>query len=103
MQDFHHGFQNTQARYILVHAIAQCPINLIMISENKARLKEAWDTRSLFADLVERAVEVHELALDAGRPVNDGKIMVEVNHVIYHTGQVSRRIISPSFWENQKL
>ena len=71
MRDLHHGFQNTRARDLLALAIAQCPIDLFMISENKARLKEAWDARSPYADLVERAFRVQEFASDAGRPIDD--------------------------------
>ena len=71
MRDLHHGFQSAQARDLLAHAITQFLINLFMISENKVRLKEAWDARSPYADLVERAFRVQEFASDAGRPIDD--------------------------------
>ena len=86
MRDLHHGFQSAQARDLLEHAITQFPINLFMISENKVRLKEAWDTRSPFVELVERAFEVQESASDAGWPIDDRKIMTEVYAFIYQTG-----------------
>ena len=71
MWDLHCGFQNMQAKYFLVHVIEQWPINRFTITENKARLKEAWDTSSPFVELVERAFEVHKFASDAGRPIDN--------------------------------
>ena len=57
-----------------------------MISEKKARIKESWDSSAPFADLVNRAFEVQEFTLDAGRPIDDREIMTEVYTVIYQTG-----------------
>ena len=86
MWDLHHGFQNTRARDILEHVIAQCPINPFMILDNKARLKEAWDSSAPFADPVGRALEVQEFASDVRRPINDREIMTEAYTIIYQTG-----------------
>ena len=55
MRDLHHGFQNMQAQDLLAHTIMQFPIDPFMISENKVRLKEAWDASAPFAELVEHA------------------------------------------------
>ena len=51
---------------ILAHEIMQCLINSFIIPENKARLKEAWDSSAPFADLVERNFVLQEFLF---RPV----------------------------------
>ena len=71
MQDLHRGFQNTRAWDFLEHKISQCLIDPFMISENKAWLKESWDVRSSFAELVDRAFKFQELSSDIGRKIND--------------------------------
>ena len=85
MQYPHCVFQNAWAQDLLAHAIAQCPIDPFMISENKARLKEDWDARNPFAEIVERAFDIQDFALDAGRPINNREVMAEVYTVIYQT------------------
>ena len=67
-----------RVRDILAHKIVHCPINPFIISENKARLKEAWDASAPFVELVERAFKVQACVLDAGQPIDYGEILTEV-------------------------
>ena len=55
MWDLHHGFHNTWEQDILMHLIAQCLIDLFIISENKVWIKETWDASIPFVELVEQA------------------------------------------------
>ena len=85
MRDLHRCFQNIQDQDLLAHTITQCLIDPFMILENKVRLKETWDASASFEDLVEHVFGVQEFVSEAGKTIDDWKIMTEVYTFIYLT------------------